>query len=176
MDHNYQIAYENIYLRPLSQEDIECLRNWRNNTNNTEYLSKIPYITPAMQSNWFKEYLENDDEMCFAIVERQELKRLVGSLSLYNFKDESCLFGKILIGDNDAHGRKVGINATVAAIKIAFETLRLKKIVLYVYVDNKRAIKVYRNAGFLICGEHITTDERREYIMSIEREEAKCIT
>lgn len=168
MNHNYQIEYKNVYLRPLQGEDIENLRNWRNNPINTMYLRRIPYITQEMQTEWFEKYLKNDDEMCFAIVEKRDLNRLVGSLSLYNFGDEECLFGKILIGDKQAHGRKIGLNATIAATKIAFETLGLKKVYLYVYIDNKKAINVYQNAGFTICDVQATTDDKKEYIMAIE--------
>lgn len=38
MKHNFSSCYENIALRPLSIEDIELLRQWRNNKDNTKYL------------------------------------------------------------------------------------------------------------------------------------------
>lgn len=170
MDHHYHIKFENVYIRPLVEVDIESLRNWRNDANNTMYLNNISYITPQMQNDWFQRYLQNNDEMFFAIVENQDLNRLVGSFSLYNFTDETCLFGKILIGDREAHGRKVGLNATIAATNIAFNLLKLKKVNLYVYIDNLAALKIYQKAGFVISDEHRTATGRNEYTMTRIRE------
>ena len=126
MNHNYEITYKNVRLCPLSEKDIENLRVWRNDEGNSKYLRKIPYITPDGQRNWFDDYLKNEDEFCFSIIENQNLKRVVGSLSLYNFHEDSCEFGKILIGDNEAHGRRIGVNAAVAETMIAFSEIHLK--------------------------------------------------
>ena len=168
MDHTNKIIYENVYLRPLKAYDIESLRLWRNNPNNNLYLNKIPYITPGVQKKWFEGYINNNDEICFAIVENKELNRLVGSLSLYHFENDKCLFGKILIGDIDAHGRKIGLNATIAATKIAFERLKLSRVKLFVYADNLVAYKIYSKAGFSVIEAHVDASGRREYIMSKE--------
>ena len=149
MEHNYSTKYKNIVLRPLEKRDIEKLRIWRNDKKNTKFLRQIPYITEESQNKWFENYLENEDEICFAIEECQELNRLVGSLSLYNFNGNVAEFGKILIGDIEAHGRKIGYNATKTVLKIAFDVLKLKKVILEVYEDNLAAKKIYEKAGFV---------------------------
>ena len=169
MIHHYRIDYKNVILRPLEKDDIEPLREWRNDPRNTQYLSKIPYITPELQIAWFEKYLQNRDELSFAIVENKDLNRLVGSLCLYNFSLESCLFGKILIGDPEAHGRKIGLNATVAATKIAFEQLKLKQVDLYVYSDHAAALAIYKKAGFFIVDEHKVDNGKLEYKMTNHR-------
>ena len=165
MDHHYQIYYENVYLRPLEEADIENLRIWRNDPRNSAFLSKQPYITPQMQREWFNKYRIDDDEICFAIVETCELNRTVGSLCLYDFSEDSCFFGKILVGDEDAHGRKVGLNATLAATKIAFEQLKTREVKLCVYAENIGAFKVYKQAGFRIINEHYSLSGMKEYTM-----------
>lgn len=169
MIHNYRIDYENVTLRPLDENDIESLRVWRNDPENSQYLSKIPYITPVDQKSWFEKYLLNMDELVFAIIENRDLKRLVGSLSLYHFTPESCLFGKILIGDKEAHGKKTGLNATIAATKIAFEQLRLKHVYLFVYSDHGAALSIYKKAGFSIVDEHRSDNGKWEYTMTKHR-------
>lgn len=169
MKHNYQINYENITLRPLVRDDIENLRNWRNDPKNTLYLRKIPFITKEMQESWFERYLCNDNELCFAVVENKVLNRVVGSLSLHEFVDDSCFLGKILIGDVEAHGRNVGVNASIAAAKIGFEQLNIKTVKLHVFVDNFVALKVYKNAGFIVIDEHDTESGKKEFLMIKER-------
>ncbi len=165
MEHNYRIVYENTTLQPLQRDDIENLRVWRNNPKNTAYLRKIPFITKEMQATWFERYLHDDDEICFSILENRVLNRMVGSLSLHEFDEKSCFLGKILIGDEEAHGRKIGVNASIAATKIAFEQLNIKKINLHVFKENTIALKVYKEAGFVVVDEYETESGRNEYLM-----------
>ena len=169
MIHNYQICHDNVLLKPLKEDDIELLRNWRNDANNSLFLRKIPYITPKMQKEWFENYMLNLDEFAFSISEIVKLHRVVGSLSLYQFKASECFFGKILIGDSDAHGRQVGFNATKAAIEIAFYKLNIKKVYLNVYKNNLPALHIYKAVGFEI--EDVKSDSCgfEEYTMALKR-------
>ena len=154
MKHQYSAIYDNVYIRPLDKSDIEKLREWRNNNEKTKYLRKIPYITSEMQAKWFQSYLENPDELTFAIVETKELKRVVGSVSLYNFNGEMAEVGKIQIGDDEANGRGIGRKSLVMAMWIAFQELGLKKIVGSVHQENIAAHKNDIKIGFQIVGNH----------------------
>lgn len=170
MKHEYYFKNINVIVRPLEKDDIELLRKWRNDSQNTKYLKKVPYITTDMQNKWFENYIENGDEIFFAIEECNDLNRLVGSAALYNFDGETVEFGKILIGDKDAHGKNVGSNALKAILKIAFTNLSIKKVMLRCYKDNKKALRIYRNVGFNIEEEHLV-NENIEYTMKIEKNE-----
>ena len=165
MDHNYECRQENIYLRPLRHSDIEYLRTWRNNPDNTIYLNQIPYITEEMQEKWFARYLEDKDELTFAIVEDHVLQRIVGSLSLCNIEDDSIEVGKIMVGDPAAHGMKVGANATNAAARIAKEQLGKSIIYLHVFENNIAGVKAYRDAGFKEVEKHVDEKGRTELTM-----------
>ena len=165
MNHEYSLCYKNVCLRPISRHDTELLRKWRNDPNNSLYLRQIPYITYKAQMEWYRKYLTNKNELFFGIVENDVLNRLVGSLSLYNISNDSCFFGRILIGDAEAHGRKIGLNATIAALKIAFEIIELEKVFLHVYSDNASAIKIYIEAGFKIVDTHTSDEGKIEYLM-----------
>lgn len=167
MQHNYSAAYKNILLRPLEESDIEDLRIWRSQPENCKYLRNLGNITPQMQKAWFDSYLLNPDEFIFAIVETKELCRLIGSLSLYNFQGKQAEFGKILIGDPQAHGRKAGLHAVKAVLGIGFDVLGLDKIVLSVYEANKGAVHVYESAGFQVTEVPQTTDGKMELHMEV---------
>lgn len=171
MNHNYSIKYRNVELRALEQSEIEFLRTWRNNPDNCKYLKQIGYISEEQQRKWYEGYLKNDNEILFAIVETEQLNRIVGTLSLYDFEDKQAEFGKILIGDEEAHGKKVGYNATVAILKFAFELLGLEKVVLHCYVNNIPALKVYEKSGFKVESEHMDLQGNAEYIMSVHKNE-----
>lgn len=169
MKHNYSCSFKNVSIRPLSENDIEFLRKWRNDDSNTKYLRKLPYITPEMQRSWFEKYLLNEDEICFAIDETEVLNRIVGSLSLYEFRNSQAEFGKILIGDQEAHGKSIGVNSITALMYIAFVKLRLDKVVLHVYAENKGAVHVYEKVGFSVVNVNVT-DNMDEYSMELSKE------
>lgn len=169
MKHTYIKEYQNVRIRPLDKADLEFLRNWRNNVENSKYLTSIPYITSEMQEKWYIRNLDDADEITFAIDEIDELRRVVGSLSLYNFETKKAEFGKILVGDNEAHGKNVGVNSIKAVLDIAFNELNLKEVYLHVYKNNKSAVNVYRKVGFVIVDEHIT-ESGIELLMSIKDE------
>lgn len=168
MRHNYSEKYKNVEIRQINEEDIEYLRKWRNNPDNTVFLRKIPYITYEMQCDWFRSYLMDEKEMAFAIEETAVIHHVVGSLALYNFNNAQAEIGKILVGEPNAHGLNVCVNALFAAMKIAKEKLALRKIFLHVYQDNVPAVKVYKKAGFVLEDEHISDNGLIEYTMSVK--------
>ncbi len=169
MNHQYSWKMKNIFLRPLGKDDAEYLRKWRNEPENSRFLRPIKYITPEAQKVWYESYLMNADEMAFAIVECEKLNRIVGSLSLYNFRGKEAEFGKFLIGDMDAHGKKIGLYALEAAVSIAFDKLKLEKIVLKVYEENIPAVTVYKKAGFKTVESKITETGKKELFMCLFR-------
>lgn len=169
LKHNYYLENKNIRIRPLNRDDIETLRKWRNDEANTKFLSQIPYITEEMQIKWYENYLMKENEIVFAIDETMQFKRLVGSLSLYDIKDDECYFGKILIGDAETRGCGIGTNATEAVIQIAIEQLRKSRVLLFVYKDNKVAYNLYTNIGFKIIDEHCVDGDMIEYTMEYKK-------
>ncbi len=169
MEHNYRSDYGNVTLRPLKKDDIEFLRKWRNDPQNNKFLSKIPYITQEMQLKWYENYLQNKDEFSFAIEQVEDSKQIVGSLSLHEFCKDSCLLGRVLVGDPEAHGKGVGINASKAALKIAFEQMGMANVKLHVFKDNNIAVNVYKKAGFSVMEEIGTAEGKIEYIMIVRK-------
>lgn len=168
MKHDFTNRYKNVYVRPLKMEDIELLRVWRNNPKNTKYLRKLQYITPEMQLSWFQKYERDSDEIAFAIEETKELRRMVGSISLYNIQDNRAECGKILVGDEEAHGRRIGCNSLKAVLQIAFNKIYLDEVYLHVYKENKAAVCTYLNAGLVIEEERETLNGL-EYVMGLRR-------
>lgn len=154
MKHAYYGDYLNVSLKPLSIDDIESLRIWRNNKEQTKFLRQIGEITPEMQLNWFNSYLENPQDIVFGIYETEELNRLVGSLSIYDIKDGRAEIGKIQIGDSQAHGRGIGRTSLLIAMKIGFELVGLKEIYGSVHQENVAARTNDLRIGFKIVGNH----------------------
>lgn len=172
MEHQFSLEFKNVKVRPLSLNDIEYLRQWRNYSGNTKYLRKIGEITVEQQLSWFRRYLKNPDEICFAIDEVVELKKTVGSASLYDFREEQVEFGKIMVGTPEAHGRKIGYHSTIAIVAIAFTKLSLTRVILHCYKENCGALHIYDQVGFVIIDEH-DGPKGVEYTMELTKEHFK---
>lgn len=169
MNHNYAAQLENTRIRPLQKKDIESLRSWRNDETVSRYLSPISFISKRTQEKWFAAYQENSDEIMFAVEETEDLKKLVGSLSLYHFAENQVEIGKIIIGDPEAHGRGIGRRAFLMAMAITFYKLGVDKIVCSVHQDNAAAYRIYDKIGFLKTGSHSFPKGGREDELEIDR-------
>lgn len=173
MEHNYYSKYENVELRPLEHKDIELLRIWRNDQFATRFLRQVGTIEPEMQEKWYNSYLNDSDIIIFSIFEINKLKRMVGSVALYNFRDGKCEIGKIQIGDPEAHGMGIGKKALVMAMKIGFECLSLKVIDGIVHQQNTPAHKNDISIGFKIVGQQESQVGGYEDIIEIDYERLK---
>ena len=152
MKHSFFGSYSNVLLKPLSEDEINLLRVWRNNSTETKFLRQIGYIDEETQNKWFNSYLFDKDIVIFAIYETSNLNRMVGSVALYNFRKEVCEVGKIQIGDADAHGLGIGKKALVIAMKIGFNYFHLLKIDGIVHQENIAAHKNDIAVGFSVVG------------------------
>jgi len=175
MRHDYSARLDDILIRQLSEDDIELLRNWRNDKENTKFLRDVGYITEEMQRKWYQGYLDNEHDLVFAIEDTGLLKRVVGSLSLYDWDKENntCEIGKIQIGDPAAHGKGIGRKTLVMAMKIAFQKLGITKIVASVHPDNVQAYHNDMKIGFRVVGETPSVAGGNELLLEMFEEDAR---
>lgn len=154
MKHNFSIQDGNLLLRPLQGNDIENLRNWRNDPVTTRYLRPIGYITEDMQKKWYDTYLNNPTEAAFAIVETSKFNRMIGSIAIYDVKNGTAEIGKFLIGDSEARGSGYGSRSIAMAAQIAFACMGLKRVISSVHQDNIPSYKSFTKNGFRKFGCH----------------------
>ena len=172
---NCVAKYKNMELKPLTKDDIENLRQWRNDPSQTQFLRQIGHITPEMQLNWYNDYLEDQSQIVFAIHETESINRMVGSVALYGIKmdEHVCEVGKIQIGVPEAHGKGLGRVSLVAAIKIAFRCLGIEKIVASVHQQNVQAHTNDLKIGFRIVGEIDSVVGGKEDLIEMLEEDAQ---
>lgn len=127
-----------------------------------------------MQSAWFEKYLKNQDEITFAIVETGKLNRIIGSLALYDFTEDSAEIGKIQIGDPEAHGCGYGSMSIALALGIAFSELGRKRVTASVNQSNIPSYKSFLKVGFTVIGEHPSVVGGTEDILQISCHEFSC--
>jgi len=149
MKHSFCAVRGDFSIRPLAYNDIEQLRVWRNDSSNSKYLRKIPYIDAAAQNAWFESYLANDSEVCFAADYQGSL---VGSASLYHIKRDQAEFGRIMIGSSEFKGKGLGFRLSELTVGVGFDQMGFERIEASVAIDNIAALFIYVRLGFCISG------------------------
>lgn len=150
----YIAEYKHVRIRPLEKKDIEFLRVWRNDKSISTFLRPIGEITPEMQEKWYEGYLKDPDIIQFAIEETSELHRMVGSVALYDFNGSEAEVGKIVVGDPEAKGKKIGYYGLILAMHVGYQKLGISKYIGDVHEDNASAKINDLRAGFVIKGKH----------------------
>ena len=164
MEHNFTKTQENISLRPLCENDLENLRQWRNDKDLSKYLSPVPHITSEQQQKWFEQWRNHPTGYLFAI---EFDGALVGSVALDNVEGGSGEFGRFMLS-GETRGKGVGRLATQLTLKIAVEQLGLRKVWATVHQKNSAAIITYLKSGFVITGNEKLADDEYQLIILYE--------
>ncbi|MDP1459804.1 GNAT family protein [Bacillus wiedmannii] len=147
-----RVVEGSICIREIEEEDIECLRNWRNQENIKKYFINQDDITVKQQEEWFQNYKQKQDDKMFVIEETTNGYTKIGAVALYhiNFHTHTVEFGRLMIGNELFVGKGYGKQAANLVCKYAFEVLNMEKIYLRVLVYNIKAIQLYHDIGFVI--------------------------
>ncbi len=170
MKHNICAEYKHVRIRPLEEKDIELLRKWRNNKALSEFLRPMNEITVDMQKRWFASYLQDENNVTFAIEEIRDLNRVVGSVSLYDFKGDTAEVGKIVVGDPEAKGKKIGYYALLLAMYVGYQELGIRDYFGEVHEENNAARINDMRIGFLVTGKHPFVSGGYELEMHLPKE------
>ena len=134
-----------VVLSRLSHDEIEMVRNWRNDPKVSRYMEFREYITPEMQEKWFQK-IDNDTNYFFIIEYEGE------KIGLINIKDidyeKKTGEGGVFIYNEEYLNSDVSFRASLSSIDFFFETLNLERFIAHILSDNKRAIKYNLMLGF----------------------------
>lgn len=169
MKHLVTAQMENVIIRPLEKSDIELLRQWRNSKEISKYLTPVPYISIGMQDEWYNTYLMDSNILMFAVEETCILKHMVGTIAIYGFNQHTAEIGKIVIGDSDAHGKRIGYKAVLLVVLYGFQYLNIQKFKLNVHECNDAAKKIYTAVGFEVVGKHPFVNGGNELEMELDK-------
>lgn len=154
MKHNICAEYKHVRIRPLCESDLEHLRMWRNDKTMSKFLRPIDEITPEMQRNWFEKEAADNTSATFAIEEINELNRIVGSVAVYDIEGEKAEVGKIVVGDPEAKGKKIGYYGLLLAMYVGYKKLGISEFIGEVHEDNMSAKTNDLRMGFIVTGKH----------------------
>jgi RimJ/RimL family protein N-acetyltransferase len=144
---------DRVVLRKHVPENVSAFQRWYSDPD----VSRLArYQDAPMRSDEIDRFFQlralGHESLTMAIHER-ETDRLIGSCAFSQVDGEngSAMY-HITIGEKDTWGRGYGTEATRLMLDHAFGTLGLHRIALTVFEFNERAIRAYRNCGFVIEG------------------------
>lgn len=136
----------NIILRSIDIRDTENVLKWRNSEEVKQYFIYQKEIRYEDHVNWLEQKVSTGKVVQF-IIEYNGVP--IGSVYLQDIDmvHNKAEYG-IFIGDRSNCGHGVGTITAKKCIEYGFDILKLHRIYLRVYEDNKRAISSYEKAGF----------------------------
>lgn len=139
---------DKVSIRKITLEDTKNIVKWRNSPNVKKNFCIQQDMTEETHVNWFNNKILKGEVVQFIIIDNDSNKA-VGSTYLRDIdtNNKKAEFG-IFIGEDDARGKGIGTTATKLIIDYGFKELKLNKIFLRVFSNNKAAIKAYEKAGF----------------------------
>ncbi len=130
----------------LTSEDLEIVRNWRNNENIRKW-----FYTDHMISNdehqKFIEKLKNDNHNYYWLVKQNNDYLGVVSLNKFDSKNKNSYLGIYANPDNPQKG--IGSVLGNFLLHIAFNIANLHTLKLEVLENNLKAINFYKKLGFI---------------------------
>lgn len=140
-----KISLCEIVLRRITKDDIELLRQWRNDPKISSRMFYREYITPKMQANWFASLQPENDFYFFIEIQGKPIGLIhLNRINLEKSEAESGLF----IYDENYWGTHIPIHASLALLQFAFEEKKLNTILVKILPNNKEAKRYNQFLGF----------------------------
>lgn len=143
-----RITGEHIFLRPITDADTELVVAWRNQESVRHNFIYRGAFTAEGHREWLRTKVATGQVVQF-MIGVTDTGELIGSVYFRDINPEyrKAEYG-IFIGATDATGRGYGTETAQLAVAYARDVLKLHKVILRVYADNKGAVRSYEKAGF----------------------------
>ena len=143
---------ELVTLRTIAKGDSKSYFRWINDRELVIQNGSYRPISEQEHEIWFNNVISQTDNCVFSIVENQN-NTLIGSCSLRNINQgHKNAELQIRIGEHEFQNKGMGSEAVKLLVKHGFTNMDLKRIYLYVFCSNVRAIKAYEKCLFNIEG------------------------
>jgi RimJ/RimL family protein N-acetyltransferase len=141
-----------VILRPFEKKDFEDYRKWVNNPVIASLVDRALPVTKQEHEEWCSALVENKNAVVFAITSASDAC-YIGNVWLWgiDWRHRKAEL-RIIVGDENYHGKGLGTEAIELITMFAFKKLNLNRIFAYVLNSNERAKKAFEKAGFSVEG------------------------
>lgn len=133
-------------LRPLTADDLELVRTWRNSEAVAQYMYTSAPVSAEQQQAWFARVQADASKEYWVIMHQG---RPVGVANLYAINPAfwSCYWA-FYLGDPDLRGSGLGARVEYAVLEHVFEERKLNKLLCEVFVSNDKVVALHEKFGF----------------------------
>ena len=139
-----------MIIRALEETDLQFVHHLNNEYTIMSYWFEEPYESLSELKTLYQKHILDESERRF-IIEDDRTSIGVVELVEINFVHRNCEIQIII--DSQFGNKGYGKKAFKMAIDYAFLVLKLNKVYLYVEKKKKKAVHIYKKAGFIIEGE-----------------------
>jgi diamine N-acetyltransferase len=137
-----------VFLAPVRETDLETLFYWVNDRESVLLGSVYKPVHAAAHRDWIDAIVRREDAVIFAIRTVDD-DRLVGYLQLVGIDTRARSAElRIRIGDGDARGQGLGVEAGALILRHAFDDLNLERVWAHVFSTNEPVRRGARRVGF----------------------------
>ena len=139
-----------LYLRPVEQADIECLRRWVNNPEIRQFINRQVPLSQIEEQKWQDNRATGPapSDITLAIVLRKG-DRLIGSMGLHRIDwINRNAFTGALIGEKECQDKGYGSEAKALVLRYCFDTLGMHRISSNVLANNARSRAYLLRSGY----------------------------
>jgi len=142
-----------VYLRALSQDDLDRVLQWHNDPELYASLGgHFRYVSREAEAEWMRRRVQAPDEVNLAICLSDPAEH-IGNIYLRNIDWVARNAELHIFIASPAHrGKGHGASAVALMVKHAFEDLSLMRLYLQTLASNSAAIKSYEKCGFVTEG------------------------
>lgn len=159
---------EKIKIRPATQLDKRKVFEWLTNSNLTKEMMGLPNYPDAIIPTWEEfnkdytdHYFKGSDPIkgqCFIILEKGKEVGQINYNAIDNVKKVTDL--DIWLRDIKYTGRGIGTEAIKLVCEYLYEKFGCEQIVMSPSKRNKKAIKSYEKAGFIMTDIELNESEK----------------
>ena len=144
-----------VTLRPIQDEDLEVIMNWRTDPDITRYMNTNPKLTLEGQREWLAS-LEKNDKVMYWVVEQNQNPIGIINLADIDWTKKTSSWG-YYIGEKKARSLQLAISLEMSLYDYVFDVLDFEELHNEVFSLNEGVIKLH-----LACGSHIDKEVRGE--------------
>ena len=149
-----------IKLEPFTQQDFKRMIAWID-SNETLITIAGHYFSFPLTEDQLERYLNDANSYSFNIIDTEE-NQVIGHAEIVSSGDNNFKIDKLII-DPLSRGKGVGQQVMKELVNYAFTQLQATTIELYVFEQNRAAIRCYEKTGFVIStniiGSFLVGDE-----------------
>ncbi|RUO43777.1 UDP-4-amino-4,6-dideoxy-N-acetyl-beta-L-altrosamine N-acetyltransferase [Aliidiomarina taiwanensis] len=160
-----------VTIKPLAEDDLEMVRNWRNSPEIAQHMLDQRYITAEGQRKWF-EGLQQDQSRAYWVAWFKN--EPIGVVSLVNIsRNEGTAEPGMYIYPEQYRNNIVPFCVAFILNDYAFEELGLSLLFGKIFTDNKASIRFHEKCGYVQVDDASLNSENKliHYELTQERYE-----